>query len=148
MAKRRSSSSREARRDIPTIASRRLSGRQVLPAPVRVTLPRRPPYSVPGTDGRVFNPAPTSFYKLVSGAPARVVAPPPRKPLPARSRKPQTPPRVRLSEVFQSVPASLLFSHPKRALVCIRRSVRRQVLAARGSLGANRYRKPTDSVRC
>lgn len=150
MTKRRSNSPNAVRRDIPNIATPRVSDRRSSPVIVpRVALPRRPPFIVPGADKRRYVPptAQRSFYKTISGGPARVVAPPLKKPLPGRSR-PAVSRQPSAISVFQAVPAQLLFAEPKKALDCVRRSVRRQVLAATRKLGANRYRKPTNPVRC
>lgn len=152
MAKRRSSSSRKIRRDAPVVATRRVSDRRSA-FPPRVSLPRRPPYVSPSTDDRFFSPdrgplRRRSSYNTISGRPARVVPPPVQKrPLP-RSRPIPAASYPALHEVFQSVPAQLLFAQPNKALACIRRSVRRQVLAATRRLGANRYRKPSNPIRC
>lgn len=152
MARSRSNSSRKIRRDASPIATPRVSDRRTVPLP-RVSLPRRPPYASPSTDDRYFSgdrsdPRPRSVYNTVSGRQARVVPPPVQKrPLP-RSRPLPAASVPSMMQVFQSVPAQLLFAQPKKALACIRRDVRRQVLAAKRKLGANRYRKPSNPTRC
>lgn len=95
----------------------------------------------PVGDRRFFHPAP-AFSRpamLFSGRPARVVATPPKKQLLARSGQLQRP-----------LWSGLSFHLPKKVVVCVQRGVRREVLAARGALGANRpgRRGPFSSVRC
>lgn len=142
MAKRSRRSTSNPRRDAPPIATQRVSRvRPPSPLPFRVNLPRRP---LPHLDDRVYTPQQDRPYKTFSGRPARVVPPP----LPKRAVAPSGWSAADVYRAFDSVPATLLFEQPKKTLVCVRRSIRRRVLAARGKLGANRYRKPTSSVRC
>lgn len=142
--RRRSSPSSPSRRGASVTASvpsRPLPGRSFLPSggPSPGRKGSRP--INPVGDRRFYNPV-ARFIRpatLLSGSPARVVASPPRKPLLARS-----------GPTWRGLLSQLSFRTPRKVAVCVRRGVRREVLAARGALGANRpgRRGPFSVVRC
>lgn len=146
MARRRRSSpsgpSRRGASVTASVPSRPLPGRSFLPSGGPSPGRKGPRPSNPVGDRRFYNPVAASIRPatLFSGSPARVVvASPPQKPRLARS-----------GPTWRGFLSQLSFRTPAKVAVCVRRGVRREVLAARGALGANRpgRRGPFSSVRC
>lgn len=124
---------------------------RVYPAAPLSAIPRRsqnqrPNVVVPDllVDRRVFSPvSPLSApARRLSGKPARVVAPPVRKPV-------QTPSGV-IYKGFS--PSALLFQRPQGVQVCVQRGVRKEVMHAKGYAGKRGLAPPKlnkfSKIRC
>lgn len=142
MAKNRNRSDRSRRRDASPITTRSVSPVRRPSQPFVIRVPRLP---LPVQDRRYFDPTVNIIDSrpsvTLSGRPARVVA--------ALPKKRATGHPVALHEALSHV----VFGSgrgSRAALVCIRRSVRRRVLAASGNLGRNRpgRKTPFSHVRC
>lgn len=84
-------------------------------------------------DRRRFYPGPfpTDWEpaKLITGRPARVVAPPPRKTQQRGAR------RLPWANFTEGLSSSLQFQHSRQTVVCVKRRVRKEVLHAKGVAG-------------
>lgn len=95
-------------------------------------------------DRRVFSPLSPDAEpaRRLSGHPARVIAPPVKKPL-------KTPSGV----VYRGFsPSALLFQRPEGVQVCVQRGVRKEVMHAKGIAGKRGLGRPTltkfSKIRC
>lgn len=145
---------REARRDISTIANDPLPRLLEPVRPVRPVVITRPPDLRTLEDRRLFHPDPiTPIMDLRQRMP--IVA----APKVARSTKGRIGPKKNQSSKYSyTAPQAVfnrravLFQEPKKVVICVRRSMRTEVLHATGKAGKGGQRKPRynahSNIRC